>query len=646
MRGWTRRLGRSKSSSSDKSRKQNDQPPRTSRGGGGVDSQIRPEALDASNTGVASRRESSQQQQGQSGQPPRVQVSGDATSPELDNVGHPASPSSDGQPSRFLSERLAQMDGFKVPTRQNSSRLEVSEERQLERLPSFEDVPVGQQRELFFRKIDQCKVMFDFEDPVSDSMGKEIKRTALSDLINFVSSAHDFTFDEQVYREVFAMFRKNIFRSIPPPKNPYGEIFDPDDDEPVNVDAWPHMHLVYEFLLRFMDAPDFKVVTAEPYIGHTFILTLLSLFDSEDPRERDSLKTTLHRIYGKFLKLRAFIRRSINNIFLQFVYETGRFNGIAELLEIFGSIINGFAIPLKEEHKIFLNRVLIPLHRPRGLSLYHSQLSYCVVQFIEKDPTLTEEVVHGLLKYWPKTSSPKEILFLLELEDILETIEPNEFVKVEEPLFKQLARCIGSPHCQVAERALFNWNHDYFCHLVAENSEVILPIIFGSLRENARHWNRTIHSMIFTASKMLLETNPVLYHKCDDQYRMDKEQELHSLQSRSQKWSEIERLAGNSSTADKAEPEGSDTKPAAAQPQQKIMAVSSNSTNATVAKAPANTRAYGYDRAEAKSVTSINTPPLNKTKGEDNDLQFVDCPSPSEPFSPQLLSCPPSPGDS
>jgi serine/threonine-protein phosphatase 2A regulatory subunit B' len=42
---------------------------------------------------------------------------------------------------------------------------------------------------------------------------------------------------------------------------------------------------------------------------------LLELFDSEDPRERDFLKTTLHRIYGKFLGLRAYIRKQINNIF-------------------------------------------------------------------------------------------------------------------------------------------------------------------------------------------------------------------------------------------------------------------------------------------------------------------------------------------
>lgn len=42
---------------------------------------------------------------------------------------------------------------------------------------------------------------------------------------------------------------------------------------------------------------------------------LLELFDSEDPRERDFLKTILHRIYGKFLGLRAYIRKQINNIF-------------------------------------------------------------------------------------------------------------------------------------------------------------------------------------------------------------------------------------------------------------------------------------------------------------------------------------------
>ena len=47
--------------------------------------------------------------------------------------------------------------------------------------------------------------------------------------------------------------------------------------------------------------------------------------------------------------------KKINNIFYRFVYETERHNGVAELLEILGSIINGFALPLKEEHKVSLS---------------------------------------------------------------------------------------------------------------------------------------------------------------------------------------------------------------------------------------------------------------------------------------------------
>lgn len=61
------------------------------------------------------------------------------------------------------------------------------------------------------------------------------------------------------------------------------------------------------------------------------------------------------------------------------------------------------------------------------------------------------QVVMALLKYWPKTHSPKEVMFLNELEEILDVIEPSEFVKVMEPLFRQLAKCVSSPHFQASQ---------------------------------------------------------------------------------------------------------------------------------------------------------------------------------------------------
>ena len=53
---------------------------------------------------------------------------------------------------------------------------------------------------------------------------------------------------------------------------------------------------------------------------------MLELFDSEDPRERDYLKTILHRVYGKFMSHRPFIRRAINNTFYRFIYERDHHN--------------------------------------------------------------------------------------------------------------------------------------------------------------------------------------------------------------------------------------------------------------------------------------------------------------------------------
>ncbi|PWA25487.1 hypothetical protein CCH79_00019859 [Gambusia affinis] len=455
---------------------------------------------------------------------------------------------------------------LKKERRQSSTRFSLTKNRELQKLPALKDAPPPEREDLFVQKLRQCCVLFDFiSDPLSDLKYKEVKRAGLNEMVEYITHNSEVV-TESIYPEAVVMhvatgtitmvtavcvlqFSINVFRTLPPSSNPTGAEFDPEEDEPTLEAAWPHLQvrlqllevqLVYEFFLRFLESPDFQPNIAKKYIDQKFVLSLLELFDSEDPRERDFLKTILHRIYGKFLGLRAYIRRQINNIFYRFIYETEHHNGIAELLEILGSIINGFALPLKEEHKMFLIRVLLPLHKVKSLSVYHPQLAYCVVQFLEKDSSLTEpvsfppqlprpgrcslltsdprhpQVIVGLLKFWPKTHSPKEVMFLNELEEILDVIEPAEFVKVQEPLFRQLAKCVSSPHFQVpepepgrprrqvlvltevllrfqvAERALYYWNNEYIMSLISDNAAKILPIMFPALYKNSKsHWNKS-----------------------------------------------------------------------------------------------------------------------------------------------------------
>lgn len=425
---------------------------------------------------------------------------------------------------------------------QGSSRYRTGGDVELTALPLLKDVPSSEQEELFIRKLRQCCVGFDFMDPVADLRGKEIKRATLNEIVDYITAGRG-VLTEAVYPEIIRMIACNLFRTLPPSDNPD---FDPEEDDPTLEASWPHLTLVYEFFLRFLESPDFQPSIGKKVIDQKFVLQLLELFDSEDPRERDFLKTVLHRIYGKFLGLRAFIRKQINNFFLKFIYETEHFNGVGELLEILGSIINGFALPLKAEHKQFLCKVLIPLHKVRCLSLYHAQLAYCVVQFLEKDATLTEQVIKGLLKFWPKTCSQKEVMFLGEIEEILDVIEPAQFVKIQEPLFKQIARCVSSPHFQVAERALYFWNNEYIMSLIEENNQVIMPIMFPALyRISKEHWNQTIVALVYNVLKTFMEMNSRLFDDLTASYKAERLKERKREREREDLWKKLETLSLN-----------------------------------------------------------------------------------------------------
>lgn len=152
--------------------------------------------------------------------------------------------------------------------------------------------------------------------------------------------------------------------------------------------------------------------------------------------------------------------------------------------------------------------------------LFHPNL----VQFLEKDASLTEPVIKSLLKFWPKTHSPKEVMFLNELEEILDVIEPAEFQKVMELLFRQISKCVSSPHFQVAERALYYWNNEYIMSLIQENSQVILPIMMPSLYRNSiTHWNKTIHGLIYNALKLFMEMNHTLFNECISNFKEEQQ---------------------------------------------------------------------------------------------------------------------------
>ena len=308
---------------------------------------------------------------------------------------------------------------------------------EIEPLPAFKDTPPGERQALFIKKLKLCAMTMDFSDNASTTKQreKEIKRLNLLEIMDYINTTKG-VFNEATFEEITLMISQNLFRALAANQTGAQTAYDPDEDEPQLEASWPHLQYVYEFLLRFVvsnetdpkvrtcmgagspsvfvcdeatrlhararslhRSPNLRFAPPKPkapspiphlrsrtqvvkkYITQDFLVRLLDLFDSEDPRERDYLKTILHRIYGdpprtprrpqhtpgccfapaapipspapaespglvaatiatlagKFMPYRAYIRKSINSIFYRFIYETERHNGIAELLEILGT---------------------------------------------------------------------------------------------------------------------------------------------------------------------------------------------------------------------------------------------------------------------------------------------------------------------
>ncbi|KAI4375663.1 hypothetical protein MLD38_013510 [Melastoma candidum] len=392
--------------------------------------------------------------------------------------------------------------------------------------------------------ISYCSFVFTFTDPAESSSQQDSKRLKLNQLLYHIKYSRK-PIDDELVTPIMSMLSANIFRPLPAPSHHLQLALDLPDDEETIATAypnWPHLQIVYNILLRIIMNNDPEKL--RPHVDRTFLLNLLALFQSEDPRERESLKNIYHLIYSKFTFHRSFLRWSMNDVLLQYAFECERHCGIGEILEIWGSIINGFTVPLKKEHKLFLMRVLIPMHKPKCVAVYHKQLSYCVLQLVQKEPMLVGVVVRGILRHWPMANSQKEVLLISELEELVDNIEPDQYRRLALPLCTHFTRCMNSWNAQVAEQALYVWNNEQFVKMVSLAMEEVFPIVVKGVEMNLKwHWSNSVMQLTENLKEMLVEMDTVLYYKCVTELNLRRSSAAEQADRRKERWERIESLA-------------------------------------------------------------------------------------------------------
>jgi len=72
----------------------------------------------------------------------------------------------------------------------------------------FTEATPAEREDLFVQKLRQCMVLFDFvQDPLSDLKWKEVKRAALSEMVEYVTQNRGVITDP-IYTEAIQMVRK------------------------------------------------------------------------------------------------------------------------------------------------------------------------------------------------------------------------------------------------------------------------------------------------------------------------------------------------------------------------------------------------------------------------------------------------------
>lgn len=383
--------------------------------------------------------------------------------------------------------------------------------------PALEDA-VPYKRTYYFRQ----KVAFslprneDFARSAPDLFELNEKRlTTLCDLNNYCDAFPMILADPQLYIELLHVIGCYIFRPFQvlqssSPNNIFVEEPNVDDSQlgenpldkyseyTTEEQHWGLLSACYDLLLKAIEHIDkLEKHVRKDFFSLRFVAQLVNLFKTPSFRERQVLKGVLHRLYYKLTQRRSAIRKEIAHSFYEYIYESSNHYGVAELLEILGSIVNGFACPIKQEHVTLLEKALIPLHSTPAFISYHQQLAYCMIQYVSKDHSLFTPIVRGLLKYWPVGNSFKEVVFIVEFEELLEhVLGESDFDSISLKLARRLGQCMVSDQFQVSERAISCWSSPACLRIMNEYEKVaqgMFNIIKPYLQTaGSQHWNAII----------------------------------------------------------------------------------------------------------------------------------------------------------
>lgn len=284
--------------------------------------------------------------------------------------------------------------------------------------------------------------------------------------------------------------------------------------------------LARQIFLGMVRVPEFDAKAADRYIQDDFVMALASKTDGTHPQEEwPYLRDVLLWLYEHSVARRAQLRSLVGRVLRAFSKFSHRNVPVAPLLQVLGPIIRGFRAPLTQEHKSLLLEVLLPLHRPNEwlqwdrqtplISMYHKELVHCIKLYLEKQPSLSVRCLEAICTHFPQdreANTPKEVLLLHEISQVLRFVDAEGIKQVLPPLLRHMVRLLGSHNAQPIQSVLQFWKDEHIERLFQGAARLIVPQLLPVLlRSGEPFWNPTVNRMTSLVLEKMEQGSPELF---------------------------------------------------------------------------------------------------------------------------------------
>jgi serine/threonine-protein phosphatase 2A regulatory subunit B' len=394
--------------------------------------------------------------------------------------------------------------------------------------------------------LQKSTVIYHYEDESRDIIKKQQKMKLLHKLLEWIIES-DKKFIENILRPNFEliieMISANIFRALPAKKEAELDAMDEGVvSEEVQDKSWPTLIIIYEIFLHLVKHPAISESMLKHSLTESYIQRLLDLFETNNIQERDYLKQIVHKLYAKVIKRRKVFRKMFNNHFITLVHERDMENGVSEILDIYSSIISGFAVPLRPEHIDFFKHFLTPMLKVHTCSNYYEELLRCILIFLNKDSKLAYHLLETLLDFWPNGNTAKELGYLITIFESMDFITAHSnFNKISLKFFKRVAQCLGSEHIQIIDRTMTFFEKDTLLHKIHEHSEIVFPLIVPVIeRQLKEHWHKILKDNFRDLKVILREADSTSYDAICKKIKKEPEVKLTKREILDRKWEILE----------------------------------------------------------------------------------------------------------